>query len=168
MFFTANTLQAFSPIFKYIGDCVVSMTVDWTVLVQMANFLILMLALNFIFYKPLKKLMNSRQELIENLKLNAEVARTSLEEGQAQRERFRVEVLQEGLKTLGELKDEGRAKETAILEESQKQAAERLDAVRQALGVQTAKVREELRTEAQALASDLARKLLGRDGELPN
>jgi F-type H+-transporting ATPase subunit b len=141
------------------------MSIDWTVLVQMANFLILMLVLNAIFYKPIKKIMDSRKELIDSLKDNAEVAKTFLENGQAQQERFRIEVLREGVRLQNGLKEEGRAKETAILEETQKNAAERIDLARQAMEVQVAKVREELKAEAQVLANQLVNKLLGREAE---
>jgi F-type H+-transporting ATPase subunit b len=144
------------------------MTVDWTVLVQMANFIILMVILNAIFYKPLKKLMTSRQELIDNLKANAEVAKTQLEEGQLQQERFRVEVLREGVKIQNDLKEEGRTKEAEILGETHKQASERVDLARQAMAAQVEKVRAELQDEARVLASQLANKLLGRDAAAEN
>jgi F-type H+-transporting ATPase subunit b len=150
------------------GDRMVSMSVDWTVLVQMANFLILMVVLNIIFYKPLRKLMGSRQELIDNLKANAQIAKTRLEEGQAQQERFRIEVLQEGVKAQKELKDQGHAKETEILEETQRQAAEKIELARQAMNAQVEKVRGELQAEAKDLANHLVNKLLGREVEAEN
>jgi F-type H+-transporting ATPase subunit b len=131
----------------------------------MANFLILMLVLNIIFFNPLRKHMNSRKQLIESLKLNADIAKTYVEEGEAQRERFRVEVLLEGVKFQSDLKEEGRAKETSLLEEAQKQAADRVELARQALTVQVETVRQELRSEAQVLASHLVNKLLGREAE---
>ncbi|MDR2385997.1 MAG: ATP synthase F0 subunit B, partial [Deltaproteobacteria bacterium] len=133
-----------------------------------ANFLILMVVLNIIFYKPLRKLMSSRNELIENLKTNAQIAKTRLEEGQAQQERFRVEVLQEGVKAQKELKEQGQAKETEILEETQKQAAEKIELAREAINLQVEKVRAELQSEAQDLANHLVNKLLGREVEAEN
>ncbi|MDR1677735.1 MAG: ATP synthase F0 subunit B [Deltaproteobacteria bacterium] len=143
----------------------VSMTIDWSVLVQMANFLILMLVLNIIFYKPLKKFISSRQELMEGLKSKAEAAKELLAVGEAQQERFRIEVLQEGVNTLNTLKAEGRSRELEILTESQNKAAQRIEASRQAIGQQVEEARVKLQSEAQVLASQLADKLLGRIGE---
>jgi F-type H+-transporting ATPase subunit b len=141
------------------------MTIDWSVLVQMANFLILMLVLNIIFYKPLKKFISSRQELMEGLKSKAEAAKELLAVGEAQQERFRIEVLQEGVNTLNTLKAEGRSRELEILTESQNKAAQRIEASRQAIGQQVEEARVKLQSEAQVLASQLADKLLGRIGE---
>jgi F-type H+-transporting ATPase subunit b len=146
----------------------VSLTIDWTFLIQMANFLLLILALNYVFFKPLRKLMGSRQELVDGLKANADVAMAQLAEGEAKRERFRVEVLQEGVKLHAGLRDEGRSQEAGILAETQREAADRLESAREAIGVQVEKARQELRAEAAILASELANKLLGRDAEAGN
>ncbi|MDR1109404.1 MAG: ATP synthase F0 subunit B [Deltaproteobacteria bacterium] len=146
----------------------VNISFDWTVLVQIANFLVLMLALNLILYKPLRRLMDSRRELMETLKGNADVARQQLAEGEAQQERFRGEVLQQGVGLHGRLKEEGQAREQEILSGSQLEAARRLDEARQAMSRAVEAARQDLRAQAQVLANELALKLLGRGQESAN
>ncbi|MDR1298293.1 MAG: ATP synthase F0 subunit B [Deltaproteobacteria bacterium] len=140
----------------------VSMSFDWTLLVQIANFLILIFVLNMILFKPLKKLMASRRELVESLKTGADAARERLAEGEAEQERFLVEVLQEGVGLHKSLKEEGRARELQILSEAQRKAAGRLDEARATMSGEVAEARASLRAEAESLAAGLVDKLLGR------
>jgi F-type H+-transporting ATPase subunit b len=140
----------------------VSLSFDWSLLVQIANFLILILILNKILYQPVRKLMTSRQELIESLKRGADAVKERLAEGEAAQERFRVEVLQEGVNILKASKDAGGAKELEILTGTQREAAERLETARRAINQQTDEARGQLRAQAGALADEIVGKLLGR------
>ncbi len=38
---------------------------NWTLLLQFANFVVLLLVLNFLFYRPLRRLMQERQQAME-------------------------------------------------------------------------------------------------------
>ncbi|MDR0355518.1 MAG: ATP synthase F0 subunit B [Deltaproteobacteria bacterium] len=143
----------------------VSMSFDWSVLVQIVNFLILLFVLNKILYKPLNKMMDSRRDLMSSLQCSADVSKEQLAEASAQQERLRVEVLQEGVGVHRTLKEEGQAKELEILAKAQQESAGKLEEARQAIAKDLAAAREQLKLEAEVLADELVDKLLGRDKE---
>jgi F-type H+-transporting ATPase subunit b len=144
----------------------VSISFDWTVLLQIANFLVLMLVLNFVVYKPLLRIMKEREELFEALRTSAVVSKQILDDGAAQQERHRLALLQEGAAAQSRLKEEGRARESALLNEAQSEAAQRLERARADLARDLETARSALQAEAAGLAAEAAGKLLGRNLEL--
>jgi F-type H+-transporting ATPase subunit b len=140
----------------------VSIALDWSLFVQIANFLILMLALNFLLYKPLKRSMSERDELFQTLRTHADLAKNELAEGQAVQERHRAEVLEQGSDVQSKFKQQGREKELELLTASQDKVAKRLQEARQELSSQMETVKSQIGQQAQELAGELVEKVLGR------
>jgi F-type H+-transporting ATPase subunit b len=140
----------------------VSVSLDFSLFIQMINFLVLMLVLNLFLYKPIRKILHERETLFESYRQLGDVAKKQLEDGEEEKNRSRELALTEGLETLKSLRSAGREREKEILAEAQESSLNRLEEARARLAKETATVRESLAQEAKVLATDIASRLLSR------
>ncbi|MDR3153771.1 MAG: ATP synthase F0 subunit B [Deltaproteobacteria bacterium] len=140
----------------------VSVSLDWTLVVQLVTFLILMFILNGILYRPILKILRQREALFEELKLKAESFKGQLEVGEQEEAAERAGALKEGEKAQNARKLEGQAEERNILEKAQEESAKAVEAAAKSLQAQVAEARKGLEAEARSLGLDIAQKLLGR------
>ena len=141
----------------------VDVSINWSLLAQIINFLILMLALNYFLYKPVKRILGERRSFFQSLEQEADTAKLMIEEGEAKRERHRVEVLSEGAGLLAKFKEEGQAKERELLEKTHGEAGAKIEEARAKLGADVEAARGQLRLDAQVLARTMVEKVLGRE-----
>lgn len=136
--------------------------VDWTILLQAANFFILMGALHLILFRPLGKIMQGRRDEVDgNLQqagaleeqLSGDLAAYQEKMQQAkieianERKQFRQDVTTEAARMLGVANEEAAAELQAIKDRV-------VDEKEQAL--------VELKTQAVPLAARIAQKVVGR------
>jgi F-type H+-transporting ATPase subunit b len=140
----------------------VSISFDTSLLIQLVNFLLLMAALNFLLYKPLRKVLAERRELFDRLKEEASKAKAALDDGENEKARQNAESLRAALSLKNELVQKGLAEEKAILAQAQAQAAERTLDARARLAESQAQAREALARESEGIARSMAEKILGR------
>jgi F-type H+-transporting ATPase subunit b len=126
------------------------------------TFLILMIILNKILYKPILAIIQKREGIYEDLKQKAQESKSQLDKGEEEEKSARVESLAEGAKLQGALKGDGQTAERDILSKAQNEASEKLEAARAGLRGDIDSAREELKGEAQNLAKDMASKILKR------
>ncbi|MDR0548294.1 MAG: ATP synthase F0 subunit B [Deltaproteobacteria bacterium] len=140
----------------------VSVSLDFSLFVQIFNILVLTLVLNQFLYKPLRRILNERQVLFDSYRELADVAKKQLEDGDEEMTKRRTEALAEGVETMKELKTAGQTREREILAIAQETSAKRLEEARTRLAQESTTAREALAIEANILAKDLAERLLGR------
>jgi F-type H+-transporting ATPase subunit b len=146
----------------------VSVDIDFSVVLQMINFFVFMVIFNFLVLKPLKKFMTNRDELIDNLRLKADESEKLLAESELREEKRRIEVLEKGAALRITLKQEGKEREKTILAEAQNQASDFIDKAKERLSFEVTEARKTLDGESQDLAASLVQKLLGRSQETLN
>jgi F-type H+-transporting ATPase subunit b len=141
---------------------VVVIQLDYTLLIQMANFLVLLLILNKFLYKPILNLLDERrrrledsEKLVSDLK---EKTSRQWEQYEAELQRARISALAEREK----LKAEGSEAERRLLEEARDQASKLMHEARRRLDEESQKAREVLKAQAQTLGLEMAEKILGR------
>jgi F-type H+-transporting ATPase subunit b len=141
---------------------VVVIQLDYTLLIQMANFLVLLLILNKFLYKPILNLLDERrrrledsEKLVSDLK---EKTSRQWEQYEAELQRARISALAEREK----LKAEGSEAERKLLEEARDQASKLMHEARRRLDEESQKAREVLKAQAQTLGLEMAEKILGR------
>jgi F-type H+-transporting ATPase subunit b len=144
------------------GRTVVSVSIDWTLIVQLATFLILMVILNQILYKPIQSIIREREGIIGGLKKRAQDAKSQLEADEAEESSSRTASLSEGARLQGVLRAEGQTEAQAILSKAQEEASSNLEVARAALRQDVEAARAELAAEAKTLAQDIAKGILGR------
>ena len=140
----------------------VSINLDASLLIQLANFLLLILAMNYFLYRPIRKILTERKELFDRLKDKAAKAKAELEGGEAEKARLNAESLRQALVLKHELTAKGQEQEKAILAEANEAAARQINDGRAKIQESISAARASLTHEVQSIAKNMAEKILGR------
>ena len=135
---------------------------DWTLFLQFANFMILMVVLNALLFKPLRAALQARREAIESSK--AKVHDID-EQVQAQIARYEAQLQDarlQGAQERATLRKAGQEEEARILGAANQTAAEKLQTIKEQIQEEAGTARQALRNETEALAREIAGKVLGR------
>jgi F-type H+-transporting ATPase subunit b len=136
--------------------------IDVTLFVQMVNFFILLFVMNIILYRPIRRLVAQRNQHVSEqerqiAKANAEALAAGEEfDDQLQAARNL------GRQKVQELKDAAYQHEKDLLQRAGEQAASRVQEMRSKVEKDLGAARDQLRSQIQAFAVDLAQKILGR------
>lgn len=136
--------------------------VNWTLFLQFANFMILMAVLNALLFKPLRAALQARKEIIEGSKAKVQDIDDQV---QAQISRYEAQLQEARLKGGQEraaLRKTAQEEEARILGEANRQSAEKLQVIKEQIQKEAGVARQALRNETEALAKDIAGKVLGR------
>lgn len=137
-------------------------TIDLAFVFQLINFLLLMLVLNFLLYRPIRRVIAERDGEIANARKKAgEVDREVQEQVAAYEARMR-EVKAGVSQERAALKREALLEEGAIIEKARVEAAGSLDAIKARVAQEAADARAILQEQARALSRDICEKVLGR------
>lgn len=136
--------------------------IDLAVVIQLVNFLVLMLVLNIFLYKPVRKVLAERQGRIAEAKSRAEGVDQDVQQKMDEYE-SRLKAMKSGAADeRGALVKEAQAEESAILEAARKEAGETLSAIKARVAKESADARVLLQEQARALSVDICEKVLGR------
>lgn len=136
--------------------------INYTVFVQIANFLLLLFFLNILLFKPIRGILSKRKEdlarqqkAVEDLLGMAERDRKAIEEGmaKARKEGF---LQKEGAKSAALDQEKG------IMQEAVGKVEDRMTRAAGERERQVAAVKKGLETEIATFSKELAEKLLGR------
>lgn len=138
------------------------LNIDGTLLLQIANFLVLLLILNLILFKPIRRIlsereneMNSRQKTIDGFLDKAGKNENDIEEGM-------VQARKEGYAEKEILKAQGLEEEKGILQEAGAGVEQKLGAAKKEIEAKVAAARETLEAQIGSFSDELAQKILGR------
>jgi len=136
--------------------------IDLAFVIQLINFLILILVLNILLYKPLRKVIAERQGRIAEAKGRADSVEQDLQIKMAEYE-ARLKAMKSGAADeRGALVKEAQAEEATILEAARKDATATIAAIKERVATEAAAARTLLREQAKALSVDICEKVLGR------
>jgi F-type H+-transporting ATPase subunit b len=141
----------------------VEISLDKSLLVQIINVLALMFCLNHFLFKPLRKILLERAELLARLSDRAAVTRSEIESGEAEKTRLKTESLRQAISLKNNLADQSRTQSQQLLAEAQEKALSQINESRARLRQSAAAARTALKAETQNLARDMAEKILGRN-----
>ena len=136
--------------------------IDLAFVIQLINFLILMLVLNMFLYKPIRKALSERSGKIAAAKSRAESVEQDLQKKMAEYEARLKEMKSGASDERGALVKEALAEESAILENARKEAAEVLATIKARVAKEAAGARALLQEQAKSLSIDICEKVLGR------
>jgi len=136
---------------------------DWTLVAQLVNFLVLVFLLNMVLFRPIRNSLKERQA-----KLAAHEADLSglLEQGQGVNQDIKDRLREARKEALGRkegLVKEGAQTEASLLEVVKKEVDAEWARVEEKIKKDMAKARETLKKQAQSFAQMLASKILGRE-----
>ena len=137
-------------------------SIDWTMLVQFVNFLVLMAVLNILLYRPLRSVMNSRQEAIDGGYQKACDLESSISEKMESYENKLQQAKLEGSEEAASLRSEAAKEESVVLGDARSAADKSLAALKSSVAVEAEEARKILNKETKTLARVIASKVLGR------
>jgi len=135
---------------------------DWTLILQFVNFMLLMAVLNVMLFNPLRAMLKKRRETIEGARSKV----VDLEEqAQAQQARYEEQLQAarlEGNQQRAELRKVAQREEAKVLAEANQKAGAQLSSIKEQMASEVEVARQALREQTEALASEIAGKVLGR------
>lgn len=137
-------------------------SLDWTIFVQAANFLILMGVLQYVLFRPLRNMMQQRRDEVEENLRQADSLDQRLDQEMAA---YQEKLQQTRLKIDRErklLRQNLAAETTRLLAEANVQASNELEAMREHLTAEKDQALAELHTKTDFLADRITEKILGR------
>jgi len=135
---------------------------DGTLVLQFVNFMILMVVLNALLFKPLRAALKARKETIEGSKAKVQDIDEQVQAQIARYEAQLQDARQQGSQERSALRKTGQEEEVRILGEANRSAAERLQTITAQIQDEANSARQALRGETEALAKEIAGKVLGR------
>ena len=136
---------------------------DWTLVLQFLNFVVLLVVLNKLLYRPLRDVMERRRQTIHGSHDKAKNLQVEIEEKMARYQAQLNEAKAAASQERSQLKQKAVNEETAILGEAQQKAAARLKVIKSQVADEAAEAGKTLKAEAKELAGQIATKVLGRE-----
>jgi F-type H+-transporting ATPase subunit b len=135
---------------------------NFAFVVQLINFGILVLVLNIFLYKPIRKVLSDRRQVIDSARDKAVSVDEEVQAKMAQYEaRLREAKTEAGARRAEALK-QALLEETELLEKARKEASSSLVSIRNRVAKEATDARELLKKQAELLSGDICEKILGR------
>lgn len=135
---------------------------DLAFVFQLVNFLVLVLLLNVFLYKPIRKQLADRVDLISGAKAKSAAVDKEVQEKLAAYEARMREIRAGAADERGVLKKEAQQQEAAILEKARAEATQSLAAIKAKVAQEAQDARRLLTESAETLSSEICEKVLGR------
>lgn len=136
---------------------------DWTLFVQMINFLVLLLILNHLLYKPILKILDERKNKINDAANTVrELERSSEEKLTLYHEQIQAAKI-EALSQKEKIKAEGVEARGKLIDQVKEESDKIFLQTREGIEKEAAFAREALRRQSGEMATAIAEKLLGRN-----
>ena len=136
--------------------------INVTLLIQMANFLVLLFLMNLVLYRPIRRIVAQRNKHIAEQQSVIDGADA---EAAAVVQEFNVkiqEARQLGRQKIQEHKAAAHDREKDLLQQAADQAAKQLQEMRAKVQGEIGGAREKLKGQVRAFSTSLAQKILGR------
>lgn len=138
-------------------------SVDWTLGLQFLNFIVLLLILNKLLYRPLKNIIAQRREKIENSHSRAKELEADIDEKMKRYQQQLGDAKTLANEERNKLKKAASEEEAALLSEAHGKATARLRAIKDQVAGEAEAASTTLKGEAKSLAGQIASKVLGRE-----
>jgi F-type H+-transporting ATPase subunit b len=130
--------------------------------IQVLNFGILVLVLNIFLYKPIRKVLGERRQVIDGAREKAAVVDREVQEKMDLYEMRLRDAKAEAAERRAEFLKQAQAEETSVLEKARAEAAASLGTIRNRVAKEAADARGLLKQQAEILSGDICEKILGR------
>ncbi|BDV41239.1 ATP synthase subunit b [Geotalea uraniireducens] len=137
-------------------------SLDLAFVIQGINFLVLMVVLNVLLYKPIRKVMAERKARIEGAKERAAAVDREVQEKVALYENRLREVKSKASGEREVLRKEAQRDEAALLEAARKEAADSLATIKNRVAKEAADAKGILQEQVRSLSLEICEKVLGR------
>ncbi len=136
--------------------------VDFSLIVQIVNFLLLLLLMNIFLYKPIRKILARRKEEINSFEGTIEGYQNRSDQDEKGIEEGMILARKEGHKEKENFKGQGLEAEKGILQKASSSAEEKIGNAKQEIENKIVDVRKALEDQVASFSGELAEKILGR------
>jgi F-type H+-transporting ATPase subunit b len=138
------------------------LTIDFSVIIQVVNFLVLLFLLNVVLYRPIRRILKRRNDEIEGLTHSAaELEEKSLVQSRGLEE-SNASVRKEGFREKESLRSEAMEAEKKMYHDATTVAGGKMEEARKRMVARVQEIRKELEKEMGTFSGELAEKILGR------
>jgi len=130
--------------------------------VQIINFGILVLVLNIFLFKPIRKVLAERRQIIDGAREKTASVDLEVQEKMALYEAKLRDAKTEAAARRAEALKQAQAEETSLLEKAKNDAAVTLGSIREKVAKEATEARTLLKQHAETLSADITEKILGR------
>jgi F-type H+-transporting ATPase subunit b len=135
---------------------------DWTLLLQIANFIVLIFLLNIVLYKPIRKILMERKKKIQGAEEAIEGAKQSADEAEQSFKTKMGDAKMKGHQEKEALKQSAQEEQGRLLDELNQKAQADLGAVLTQISKDADAARGKLKGEIEGFSGAIAEKILGR------
>jgi F-type H+-transporting ATPase subunit b len=136
--------------------------INVSLLYQLANFIVLLIALNYILFKPIRQVMREREQGISSAIGDAKAAQERMQNLLEQYNTSLAQAKQKASATFNTMYQQGLDAQREMVSAERAKAGEMLDKARAEVAAAANAARAELRSEAERLSQEITSKLLGR------
>jgi F-type H+-transporting ATPase subunit b len=136
--------------------------INWTMWVQLVNFFLLLGILHVLLYRPLLRVLDRRKMDLEGSRSRVTELDAQISEKMTAYQAQLHEAKVRGSQEKSVLRQQAAREEAQLLSGAHQQASERLQAMKTAVATDAETARQGLRRETDALAGQIASKILGR------
>jgi F-type H+-transporting ATPase subunit b len=136
---------------------------NWTLIVQIINFLVLVYLLNLVLFRPIRNGLKERRARLAAYE--GDISQLT-EQSQGLQDEYQgnlQEARRQGVGAREGLRQEGAQGEASLLEQVKKEVEAEWARVEQKIKADMATARDALKTQAKSFAQSLAAKILGRE-----
>jgi F-type H+-transporting ATPase subunit b len=135
---------------------------NYTVFIQIVNFILFIFLLNIIVYRPIRGILNKRKEGID-------FSLSLIDEWKRKIEKYALEIAaqidlarKQGIKERASLRDSGLSSEKELLQGAHSQVDREIDKAKNEIKEQIDKARVSLQGEIESYSREMAEKIMGR------
>jgi len=136
--------------------------INFTLIIQMINFFLLIFILNKILYKPILKILEEREQRIEG---QQQQAKKIIEDGQVILTDYNKKLYDakiDAMNTKNAARNEASEQANGIIEDSRKKSEEIITRMQQEMASELTQAKKELDPELSVMAATIAQQILGR------
>ena len=135
---------------------------DITLIIQMINFLVLLFFLNLFLFRPIRKIIKERNEIVDNFTSDITSLTEQAQESMNEFEQKVMEAKKEGMAVVQNMKDEGEEAEARLIQTTSEEVQSQVEEARKKVESAIQEARGQLQTQVQAFSLAVTEKLLGR------
>jgi F-type H+-transporting ATPase subunit b len=140
----------------------VTVVPDGSVIIQIANFLFLIFALNLLLYRPIRRILKERRQKIKGLESAIDQSAQSTREKETAFAKALKDARAKGLKEKESLVQVAEEEERSLVAAINAKAQSDLAAIREKIADEAERARQALQQEVDVFASEITKKILGR------
>ena len=137
-------------------------SLNFTLIIQMINFLALLFVLNLILFRPIRNIIKERNQIIEDFNTDITSLTDEAQDAMDQFEQKILEARKEGMARVQNMKDEGEEAEAELLTITNEEVQAIIEEARKKVASDIQEARTQLQDQVQAFSLAVTEKVLGR------